>query len=74
MFQAAGDFGLGQKSLAGLRPIGLIVLNLLQRDAAIEFLIIGNKNFTQAAFGQSIQAGRNRLPAADGSALDALDS
>src|SRR6516165_9125798 len=50
MFQAASDFRLAHEAAAAVRVVGVLVLNFLQRDLAVQLLIERDEDLADAAF------------------------
>src|SRR5580693_799826 len=51
MFQLAGDLGLLDKPGAAVRFVGVSVLDLLERDRAVELLVKRDRDLTEAPLG-----------------------
>ena len=51
MFELAGDLGFHEKPRTAVGIMGVVLLNLLECDFAIQFGIPRDKHFTQAALG-----------------------
>ena len=69
MLQAARDFGFQHEPTATGVPVGMLPLDLLECHLAVQFQVLGDKHFAQAAFGMRTQhavADRVRRPVATG--------
>ena len=51
VLQPAGDLGLQQEPRAAVGVVGVAVLDLLERDLAVQLLVVGHEDLAQAAAG-----------------------
>ena len=51
MFQPAGDLRLQNKAGPAVRIVGVLVLDLLEGDFAVQFLVVGHEDLAEPAAG-----------------------
>src|SRR5262245_49028514 len=61
MLESAGDLGFEDEAGAAFGVVGAIEFDFLERDLAVQLLVLGHEDLTEAAFGMRSENAESRL-------------